>query len=101
MARIQQAGRRAPMAEFWSIYLLPGIIILAQILAIVVPLLLCVAMLTYAERKIMAAMQLRMGPNVVGPFGGDANTRPTLHPRLGARAVATPLRGRPEPICSD
>jgi len=57
------------MAELWTGYLLPGVIILLQILAIVVPLLLCVAMLTYAERKIMAAMQLRMGPNVVGPFG--------------------------------
>ncbi len=57
------------MAELWSGYLLPGGIIVAQILAIVVPLLLIVAMLTYAERKVMAAMQLRMGPNVVGPFG--------------------------------
>ena len=57
------------MAELWTGYLLPGIIILMQILAIVVPLLLAVAMLTYAERKVMAAMQLRMGPNVVGPFG--------------------------------
>ena len=57
------------MAEFWSGYLLPGGIILAQILAIVVPLLVSVAMLTYFERKIMGAMQLRMGPNVVGPFG--------------------------------
>ncbi len=57
------------MAELWSIYLLPGIIILAQILAIIVPLLVLVAMLTYYERKVMAAMQLRMGPNVVGPFG--------------------------------
>ena len=57
------------MAELWSGYLLPGGIIVAQILAIVVPLLITVAMLTYAERKVMAAMQLRMGPNVVGPFG--------------------------------
>ena len=57
------------MAELWQGYLWPGAIILAQILIIVVPLLLSVAMLTYAERKVMAAMQLRMGPNVVGPFG--------------------------------
>ena len=57
------------MAELWSGYLLPGVIIIAEIVAILVPLLLTVAMLTYAERKIMAAMQLRMGPNVVGPFG--------------------------------
>ena len=33
------------------------------------PLLLSVAYLTYAERKVIAAMQLRKGPNVVGPFG--------------------------------
>ena len=33
------------------------------------PLLIAVAYLTYAERKVIAAMQLRKGPNVVGPFG--------------------------------
>ncbi|OIQ97243.1 NADH-quinone oxidoreductase subunit H [mine drainage metagenome] len=42
---------------------------IAEILAIVVPMLLAVAYLTYAERKVIAAMQLRKGPNVVGPFG--------------------------------
>ena len=57
------------MAELWSDYLWPGIIILIQILVVVVPLMLCMAMLTYFERKVMAAMQMRMGPNVVGPFG--------------------------------
>jgi NADH-quinone oxidoreductase subunit H len=53
----------------WDGYAWPGIIIVAQIVAIVVPLLLSVAYLTYAERKVIAAMQLRKGPNVVGPFG--------------------------------
>lgn len=57
------------MAELWSDYLWPGAIIVAQIVAIVVPLLVAVAYLTYAERKVIAAMQLRKGPNVVGPFG--------------------------------
>ena len=57
------------MAELWSGYLLPGIVIVAYIVAIVVPLLLAVAYLTYAERKVIGAMQLRKGPNVVGPFG--------------------------------
>ncbi|RAI60185.1 NADH-quinone oxidoreductase subunit NuoH [Roseicella frigidaeris] len=44
-------------------------ITLAQTLALLVPVLIAVAYLTYAERKVLAAMQLRKGPNVVGPFG--------------------------------
>ncbi|NNC72182.1 MAG: NADH-quinone oxidoreductase subunit NuoH [Sphingomonadaceae bacterium] len=39
------------------------------ILMIVLPLLLAVAMIIYADRKIWAAIALRRGPNVVGPFG--------------------------------
>jgi NADH-quinone oxidoreductase subunit H len=46
-----------------------GIFLLGKIFAILLPLLLSVAYLTYAERKVIAAMQLRKGPNVVGPFG--------------------------------
>ena len=42
---------------------------LLLILAIALPLMLAVAMIIYAERKIWAAMALRRGPNVVGPFG--------------------------------
>jgi NADH-quinone oxidoreductase subunit H len=57
------------MADLWTAYLLPGAIIVGQIVAILVPLLLAVAYLTLAERKVIAAMQLRKGPNVVGPFG--------------------------------
>ena len=57
------------MAEFTAAYVIPLAIIVGQILAIVVPLLVLVAMLTWFERKVMAAMQLRLGPNVVGPFG--------------------------------
>lgn len=57
------------MAELWDIYLLPALIIIGYILLIVVPLLVAVAYLTLYERKVMAVMQLRKGPNVVGPFG--------------------------------
>ncbi len=57
------------MVEFWNGYAWPTIYIVLQILAIVVPLLVAVAYLTYAERKVIAAMQLRKGPNVVGPLG--------------------------------
>jgi NADH-quinone oxidoreductase subunit H len=48
-----------------------GILILTVLktLAIVVPVLIGMAYLTYAERKVLAAIQLRRGPNVVGPFG--------------------------------
>src|SRR5712691_5311758 len=53
---------------FWD-YLWPTGILVAEILCIVVPLLLAVAYLTYAERKVLAMAQLRKGPNVVGPFG--------------------------------
>ena len=57
------------MADFWTNYLLPAVIIVGQIIAILIPLLIAVAYLTLAERKVIAAMQLRKGPNVVGPFG--------------------------------
>ena len=45
------------------------ILMFLEALALLVPLLIGVAYLTYAERKVLAAMQLRKGPNVVGPFG--------------------------------
>jgi NADH-quinone oxidoreductase subunit H len=57
------------MAELWYGFLWPVIWIVLQIVVIVVPLLLAVAYLTYAERKVIAAMQLRQGPMVVGPLG--------------------------------
>src|SRR5919109_1334865 len=57
------------MASFWDTPVGITTLILIQIVAIVLPLLLAVAYLTYAERKVMAAMQIRRGPNVVGPWG--------------------------------
>jgi NADH-quinone oxidoreductase subunit H len=50
-------------------YVAPTAIIVAEVVAIIVPLLIAVAYLTYVERKVLAAMQLRRGPNVVGWFG--------------------------------
>src|SRR5215831_13773733 len=57
------------MAELWTSYGLPFTVIVAQSLAILVTLLIIVAFLLYADRKVWAAVQMRRGPNVVGPWG--------------------------------
>ncbi|MFA5582550.1 MAG: NADH-quinone oxidoreductase subunit NuoH [Paracoccaceae bacterium] len=58
------------MAEFFATnYLGITLVILGQGLLILVPLLVALAFLMYADRKIWAAVQMRRGPNVVGVFG--------------------------------
>ncbi len=62
----------APMINihhFWSEAVVPFIFLIGSVFLVVVPLLLAIAYLTYAERKVIASMQLRIGPNVVGWFG--------------------------------
>jgi NADH-quinone oxidoreductase subunit H len=57
------------MSAFLQDYAIPGAIIVAQSLLMMVTLLMFVAYILYADRKIWAAVQLRRGPNVVGPWG--------------------------------
>ncbi len=57
------------MADFWADYLFPLIIMVAQSVLLLVALLLIVAYILYADRKVWAAVQIRRGPNVVGPWG--------------------------------
>ncbi len=57
------------LPELLQDYILPTAWIIGGIIAIVVPVLLSVAYLTLAERKVIGWMQLRKGPNVVGWFG--------------------------------
>ena len=57
------------MVELWDNYIWPTAWIVIKITAIIIPILLSVAYLTLAERKVIGAMQQRRGPNVVGPFG--------------------------------
>ena len=57
------------MAEVWTNYIWPLIIILAQSVLLLVVLLIITAYILYADRKIWAAVQIRRGPNVVGPWG--------------------------------
>jgi NADH-quinone oxidoreductase subunit H len=57
------------MAEFFFDYVWPLIIIVAESVLLLVVLLITVAYILLADRKIWAAVQIRRGPNVVGPFG--------------------------------
>lgn len=57
------------MADFFWTYVWPGLIIAGQSALVLVSLLVIIAFLLYADRKIWAAVQMRRGPNVVGPWG--------------------------------
>jgi NADH-quinone oxidoreductase subunit H len=57
------------MAEFWSTYVWPLAIMVAQSVLLLVILLIAIAYVLLADRKIWAAVQMRRGPNVVGPWG--------------------------------
>src|SRR5215210_8284928 len=57
------------MTELWTTYLWPVIVIVAQSVLLLVVLLIAIAYVLYADRKVWAAVQLRRGPNVVGPWG--------------------------------
>ena len=59
----------ATMGGFFSDYVVPTAIIVGQSLLLMVTLLIFVAYILYADRKIWAAVQIRRGPNVVGPWG--------------------------------
>ncbi|RCL01244.1 MAG: NADH-quinone oxidoreductase subunit H [Candidatus Tokpelaia sp. JSC085] len=57
------------MYDFFMVWLLPPLIIIGKSLLLLIMLLVFIAYLLYADRKIWAAVQLRRGPNVVGPWG--------------------------------
>ena len=57
------------MYEFWTNYIWPLIVMLAQSVLLLVVLLVATAYVLLADRKIWAAVQMRRGPNVVGPWG--------------------------------
>src|SRR5881397_4441937 len=56
-------------SAFWTGFLWPLIVMVAQSLLLLVVLLIAIAYVLYADRKIWAAVQIRRGPNVVGPWG--------------------------------
>lgn len=57
------------MPESWLDQLIFMLFLLLKILAIVVPLILAVAYYTFMERKVIGYMQIRRGPNRIGPLG--------------------------------
>src|SRR6202140_791085 len=56
-------------SAFWTGFLWPLIIMVAESVLLLVVLLVAIAFILLADRKIWAAVQVRRGPNVVGPFG--------------------------------
>ena len=61
--------RQVTLAEFLTVYVWPLVIMVAESVLLLVILLVAIAYVLYADRKIWAAVQLRRGPNVVGPWG--------------------------------
>src|ERR1041384_7103855 len=56
-------------SSFWTGFLWPLIVMVAQSVLLLVVLLVAIAYILLADRKIWAAVQIRRGPNVVGPWG--------------------------------
>src|SRR5213595_926480 len=56
-------------SAFWTGYLWPLIVMVAQSVLLLVVMLIAIAYVLLADRKIWAAVQIRRGPNVVGPWG--------------------------------
>src|SRR6202050_1136005 len=56
-------------SAFWTGFLWPLIVMVAESVLLLVLLLIAIAYILLADRKIWAAVQIRRGPNVVGPFG--------------------------------
>src|SRR5258707_8745577 len=67
--QVPHRGGVADMAELWTDYIWPLLIIVAESVLLLVLLLIVTAYVLYADRKIWAAVQIRRGPNVVGPWG--------------------------------
>src|SRR5437016_6828492 len=63
------SGVAMSFAQVWSSYVWPIGVIVGQSVALLVALLIFIAYVLLADRKVWAAVQMRRGPNVVGPWG--------------------------------
>ena len=90
MTWLLQHHRRHAYGWAWFLATIVGILVIA------LPLMLAVAMIIYADRKIWAAMALRRGPNVVGPFGLLQSFADGL--KVFLQETIVPSRGEPRAV---
>lgn len=86
---------------FWiyeKMFYIPTIISLIEVVLVLVPALLAVAYVTVAERKTMASMQRRLGPNVVGQTKFNFSFRRFYHSSNYDKAIEALYKNRKAPV---
>ena len=78
-------------SEIWQAYLWPLLVMVFQSVVLLVALLVIVAFLLLMDRKVWAAVQMRRGPNVVGPFGPAVRDFYLTNPIARASAIMAEL----------
>jgi hypothetical protein len=77
---------------------IPTLISIIEVLLVTVPALLTIAFVTVAERKTMASMQRRLGPNIVGQLKPNLSFKRSYHSSCYDKNIDTLYKNRKSPI---